>query len=161
MLLTKLKTAAAVLLAVGLLSTGAGVLTQRALAEPVKEQKKTAEDGGRVEGVLKALDAAKKTITVTVAGKDVQTGQKNAQEKAFAVAADATIVLAGQGKKGGQTVKLADLKEGMHLVVRLSQDKKTATRIQAAEKENAVEGAVKAVDAGQNTLTVTNKDKKL
>src|SRR5262249_12822641 len=111
------------------------------------------------EGVLKALDAAQNTITVTITTKDKQTGQKQTQEKAFAVAADALIVLAGPGKEGGKTVKLADLKEGMRLVVRVSPDKQTATRIQAAEKENLVEGAVKAVDAGQNKLTVSHNDK--
>jgi hypothetical protein len=157
MLLTKLKIAAAVLLVVGILCTGAGVLMHRALAEPAKVQKKNTENGEHVEGVLKVVDAARNKITVTT--KDKQAGQKSEQEKAFDVATDATIVLASRGKEGGKPVKLADLKAGMRLVVRLSPDQKTATNIQAAEKDNTLEGAVKAVDAGQNTITVTNKNK--
>lgn len=157
MFLTKLKIAAVLLVAI--LGPVVGVLTHQALAEPAKEQKKTAESGDQVEGVLKAMDASKNKITITITIKDPQTGQKNAQEKAFDVAKDASILLAGPGKGDGKPVKLADLKEGMRLVLRLSQDKKSASSIRAAEKENLVEGAVKAVDAGQNTITVTNKNK--
>jgi hypothetical protein len=158
MLLNKLQIATVVLLAVGLLGTGAGVLTHRALAE-LAPKKKPAENGDQVEGVLKVVDATKNRITITTTTKDVQSGQKNVQEKAFDVAPDARIVLAGPGKDSGKVVKLTDLKEGMRLVVSLSQDKKTASGIQAAEKQQLVEGAIKAVDAAQNTITVANKDK--
>ncbi len=159
MLLTKLKIATALVLAVSLVAAGAGLLAHRVLAEPAKEKPKTTENVDQVEGSLKAMDAARNTITITITTKDVQTGQKNAQDKTFAVAADARIVLDQGGKDGGKAVKLADLKEGMRLVIQLSQDKKTAASIRAAAKENTVDGAVKAVDAAKNTITVMNKDK--
>ena len=44
-----------------ILRTGARVLTPRALAAPVKEQKKPAEQADQVAGTLTALDAAKNT----------------------------------------------------------------------------------------------------
>ncbi len=158
MLLTKLQSATALLLAVSIVAAGAGVLTHQVLAEPAKEKQKAPESAEQVEGSLKAVDATRNTITITITTKDAQTGQKNAQDKTFAVAADAKIVIDHGGKDGSKTVKLADLKEGMRLLLRLSQDKKTTTSIQAAAKENTLEGVVRAVDATKNTITLTTKD---
>ena len=67
MVVTKLKIATAVLLAVGLLGTGAGWLTHQALAEkPTDKAVKDADskDTMEVNGVVKAVDASKNTIVI-------------------------------------------------------------------------------------------------
>src|SRR5262249_26138230 len=85
--------------------------------------------------------------------KDVQTGQKNAQDKTFDVAADARIVIEQGGKDGSKAVKLTDLKEGMHVALRLSQDDKAVAGIRVAAP--TANGIVKAVDAAKNRVTIT------
>jgi hypothetical protein len=57
-------------------------------------------------------------------------------------------------------VKLADLKDGMRVVVTLTADKKTITEIRASKKVNAVTIGIKSVDAEKRTVTTTSEDKK-
>jgi len=117
MFLTNLKTVTAVLLVIGLLGTSAGVVTHRALAdkpaaanaeEKNASEKPKSEVGPSLSAVVKAVDAGKSTITVTVV---VDPAKKQIEEKTFALAKDARVMLhewrtkPEEGKEG----KLADL----------------------------------------------------
>jgi hypothetical protein len=179
MKMTAIKVAAALLLLAGL-GTGASVWTCQALAadpqetprtdpaageRPGKEGQKKDRPGDKKErpggvprerdepgirGILKGVDAAKKTIDVTVArdGGEIQ-------EHLLPVAKDAAITADGKEKAG-----LADLKPGMRVQVGLSKDRKTAVRIRAEsgrprERQNNVSGTLRKVDGKENTVTVT------
>jgi hypothetical protein len=77
-----------------------------------------------IDGVLKAVDAAKNTITVTVMVKGAP-----AMDRTFEVAKDARIHIGGKlGKQGN----LADLAAGAQVVVKLSADMKTVVAIQGS-----------------------------
>lgn len=170
MLVTKLKIATAVLVAVSVLGSGAGVLTHRALAgppaaavaqkaaagepAPADEQsgkkgepapageKKTAPGPkkGGPVGTLAAVDVGKQVITLTLGKKGGGT-----QEKTFEVARDAEVLLDGKG------AKLSDLKPGYQVALGLSDDQK-AVHVRAGGP--SLPGEVKAVDAAKGTIVV-------
>jgi RNA polymerase sigma factor (sigma-70 family) len=153
MLLTRLKIATAVLVAVvAALGTGAAALTQqvgagkpadRAAAEqqpatqPVTEKKQSESGTTVVSGVVKAVDAAKGTLTVSHREGD----------KTFTVANDAAIVI------NGGSCTLAGLAKGARASVSLLADAKTARSVEAVGPQ--LDGVVTAVDADKRTLTVT------
>ncbi len=152
----------AAVVAAAVVWAGAGPTAPRASAAPAEGQKKKpagADKANRLEGVLAAIDASHGEIRVVSATKDPATGVKSEDDRTIAVAANARITLAGEGKDKATAVKLADLKDGMRVVVVLSGDGKTATEVHAAPKVNAVAGAVRAVDAARRTVTATVKDK--
>lgn len=157
MLLAKLKIATAVLLAVGILGLGAGVLTQvvsaegpAALAAQRREGEQAREPKTTVSGVVKAVDAAKNTVTITVHVARTEP----AVEKVFELSKDAKVLL--NDKQDRRTPpregKLADLLTGTHAVLELTADGKAAATITA--RGPSISGAVKGVDAAKNTLTV-------
>jgi RNA polymerase sigma factor (sigma-70 family) len=90
-------------------------------------------EGKQVNGVVKAVDAARRTITVG--------------DTAYAVAQDAHI---GVDHKPG---KLEDIPAGANVGLNLQVDQKTVLRISANGSSDF--GQVKAVDAINNTITVT------
>jgi RNA polymerase sigma factor (sigma-70 family) len=150
MLLTKLKIATAVVLAVGLLGTGAGWLTHQALAD--KPTDKAVTDAGQkerteVRGVVKAVDASQNTILVHLS-------KEFAGEKTFVLAGDAKVLLDdGTGDKlGFQEGKLADLAEGVSITLRLSADQKV-TRLWV--EGPIIQGTLKSVDAANHRITAT------
>jgi RNA polymerase sigma factor (sigma-70 family) len=155
MLLTKLKTATVVLLALSVLGAGATIFTHRALAQKPAEQAakdKPKEEGKKetpeVSGVVKTLDAAKGSLTI-------QLGKPLSGEKIFTLAKDAKIFLDdGTGDRlGFQEGKLADLTEQAVVTVRLSEDQKEVVRIWV--EGPTIQGTLKAVDKANNTLTAT------
>jgi hypothetical protein len=98
-------------------------------------------EGPTVWGSLEAVDAGKGTLTLTT----------KEGKKTFAVARGAAVELGG-GKKKAQ---LADLPAGSEVTLRLSLDQTAALWLRA--EGPTIHGAVKAVDARKNTLTVTTK----
>jgi hypothetical protein len=101
--------------------------------------------GPAFEGVLKAVDAGKGTVTF-----DDDQAAAELAGKTFAVAKDAAVEI--DGRPG----KLAGLHKGAVVKLSLSADRKSARAIQA---EGPVVGdpagvVVKAVDAGRSTITV-------
>ena len=78
--------------------------------------------GASIDGILKTVDAAKNTITVTVMVKG-----EPAVDRTFAVAQDARIHIGGKLGKPGT---LADLAAGAQIAVKLSADMKTVVAIQ-------------------------------
>jgi hypothetical protein len=144
MRLTGLK-AAVVLLAVGVLGTGAGLLTHRVLAgkpEAKAGKDESARAGREVTGVVESVDAARHTLTF---GKKGSLGGKT-----FEVDKSASILIDRAG--GWREGTLADVTGGAVVTLRLSADGKKTVRVRA-EGPN-VEAVLKSVDAGDRTLTV-------
>lgn len=129
-----------------------------------EEKKKPAPgaQANRLEGTLKAVDVTRSSIRV-VSGKKDAGGNKSEEDQTLPVAADARIVVMGEvkekGKPAGEAVKLGDLKEGMRVMLILSENKKTVTAINAAKKLNAVTGGIKSVDAAKKSVILATKDK--
>jgi hypothetical protein len=106
-----------------------------------------------VQGTLKAVDAAKRSLTVAL--PPGRGGDGNAEERTYTVAADAAIV-ADVGPRRLLSLrarKLADLPVGAHVAVKLSPNQETAVAIQA--EGPTIVGSVKTVDAAKKTITVT------
>jgi RNA polymerase sigma factor (sigma-70 family) len=157
MLLSKLKIATvAVLVAVAVLGAGAAALTQQAPAEkpadltsrerersdvpadpPPKENKQGEPGTTAVSGVVKAVDVAKSTVTVS----------QREGEKTFPVANDATMVI------NGRPGNLAGLPKGALASLTLSGDAPAARTIEAVGPY--LGGVVTAVDAEKRALTIT------
>jgi hypothetical protein len=155
MLLSKVKTVSAVLLAVATLATGAGWLTHQALAQkPTREAVKGANKKGRtdVSGVVKAVDAPRNTVTL-------HPGKEVLQPRTFSVAGDAIVLLDdGTGDKlGFQEGRLADLREGAPVTLRLSEDRKVVC---IWAEGPTIQGTLKAADAGTSTITAAVAMKK-
>ncbi len=162
MFLTKLKMAAALVLVIGLLAVGSGLLGHRALAgtaadpaeaaldkpptptnlaalqRPKKEQPR---DGTLVTGPLEAVDAVKRTVTISIFSRK----EGESTGKTFAVAKDAKI------QKDFAPAKLADLKPGGRVTLKLSADKTAVVSISLVGR--TVSGEF--FDAGKKTITVT------
>jgi RNA polymerase sigma factor (sigma-70 family) len=150
MLLTKVKIVTAVLLAVATLGMGAGWFTHVALAEkPTNEAVKGADKKDRTEvsGVVKAVDTARKTVTL-------HPGKEFLEPQTFTVAGDARVFLDdGTGDKlGFQDGKLADLSEEAPVTLRLSEDRKV---VRIWVEGPTIQGTLKAADAGKGTITAS------
>jgi hypothetical protein len=103
-----------------------------------------------VRGLLKSVDAGKNTLTLEFpAGRE-----QGAEEKTFALAADAEIALDdGRGKRFSiREGKLTDLTPGALVTVRLSLDRKQAHGVLA--EGATLHGTIKALDAGKRSLTL-------
>lgn len=184
MLPSKLKMVAMVLVALSMTGAGTSALVHQAVAnKPVpaaeaifrtdahEREKKDGEqktegrqdqrEGERreapvVRGVVKAVDPAKNTVTVTVQRE----GEK--ADHTVPVPREARIILL---TKEGAT--LADLKPQMNVAVQLSLDEKSVVAIreiqtdrergerEGDERTATVAGVVKALDAANNTITIT------
>jgi RNA polymerase sigma factor (sigma-70 family) len=164
MFLTKLKLTVAIVLGLGLLGTTAGAIAQRALidrpapaaavlAEPQNPAPRAVNKPANAPetsavnafGVVKAVDADKSTLTLTI-----QERGKGATEQTLALAKDLKVVL-----DDGTAIKLADVAAGMAVGVKLSDDKKSVSLIRI---NRPVEGGqVKAVDADKKTITLAGR----
>lgn len=133
-----------------------GVTVTLALSADEKSVDAVIAEGPSVRGVLKSVDAEKKTITVTTQIRRGEgRGEVETEEKTYSVAPTAEIgVDDGRGRRFSvKEAKLTDLAQGSYVMLSLSVDQKQAAVV-LAEGPN-VYGAVKAVDAGKNTITVT------
>src|SRR5262249_18920487 len=100
-----------------------------------------------LQGTVKGVDAGKRTLTVTVKEEG------GLADKTLSLAKGVRVVLADAHEHEGQ---LADLAEGAAVVVQLSLDKKTARAITVHGP--SLNGTLKGVDVGSNTLTVEVKE---
>jgi RNA polymerase sigma factor (sigma-70 family) len=160
MLLTKLKIATALLVAVAVLGWGTAALTQKVLAgkpadqkakekqtlpgklagQPGKETKESAPKPTTVNGVVQAVDAEKNTLTVV--DRDGAT--------TFNVAKDAKIDI--DGKRG----RLAGLPVGANVTLSQFTDARTVGSIQAGGR-SYFGARLKAVDTAKKTFTIEDK----
>src|SRR5207248_2293837 len=102
-----------------------------------------------VRGVLKAVDVAAGTLTVS--GSE---GRQAAAEKTYPVAKDVEVALGAEAGRLGlfKAGKLADLAPGATVTLRLTVDQKQAQGVLA--EGPSVFGVVKTVDAGNHSITV-------
>jgi RNA polymerase sigma factor (sigma-70 family) len=164
MFMTKLKMTAAVALALTLAATGAGLLAPPLLADPrpalqdnpPPDARRERGDGRavvlpEVRGTVKAVDAARGTITVMVGD-----GRRESVEKTFPVSKTAEVAVGG-GARGSRGIlregKLADLAPGTLVLLQLDAEQKTVESILA--EGATVRGVIKAVDADKKTVTLT------
>lgn len=121
------------------------------------DQKKAAgvvAEGPTLFGAVKAIDAGKKTITLSTNGGR---GGEGAEDKELALAADAAILLDdGRGRRlSMREAALADVPVGSVVSARLSADQKGVTWLRA---EGPSLGAMlKGVDAAKGTVTVATR----
>jgi hypothetical protein len=162
--LTKLQSATAIVLTLAALGVGAGVFLPQAIAEKpgqakpadAADVKAKPERGPSVAGIVKALDTAKNTITVTVL---VKPDKKETEEKTYDIAKDAKVLLDEARTKEEKPAegKLADLIEGTHVVLELAPGGKSVVQVSA--RGPSLQGQVKSVDAKTPALTLTHKQK--
>lgn len=104
-----------------------------------------------VRGVLKSVDAASNSITVSFGE-----GREPATEKSYPLAGHVEVLI-GSGVRGGFLPlfvegKLADLASGVRVTLTLTDDQE---KVQAVLAEGPfVRGYLKAVDSAKNTLTI-------
>lgn len=101
---------------------------------------------------MKSVDAGKNSIHVTF--KD----GKGLAERTIELVKDARIMLSNGLSKSeqGQEGKLTDLTEGTSVSLQLTVDQKRALLAQV--RGASIQGEVKGVDVGNNTITVTLKE---
>jgi RNA polymerase sigma factor (sigma-70 family) len=86
------------------------------------------DDGRKYEGVVKALDAATNTITLTVRRKGKDT------DRTFDLRPNVQVRVAGKA------ANLADVQAEMPVALKLSKDKKAVVEVKEAKRENGKEG---------------------
>jgi hypothetical protein len=111
-------------------------------------------EGQSVTGLVKAVESAKNTITVTISTK----GQPDV-DRTFPVAKVVQMSI-DDGKpkdktKPAEARRIADLPTGAQATLRLSLDGLSVVAIRAEGGD--IHGTVKAVDAAKNTLTLHDK----
>jgi RNA polymerase sigma factor (sigma-70 family) len=162
MFLIKLKVVSLVLATLATAGLGAGLLTRDALAEKpaasnlsVKSADKPKEQvGPTIPATVQSVDAGKHTLTVQV---QAEKGKMERVEKKFELAGDVKVLLTHGLVKETKDGTLADLAEGVPVVLQLSPDAKTVRRIEV--HGGSLNGAVKAVDADKNSFTLVTKGK--
>jgi RNA polymerase sigma factor (sigma-70 family) len=162
MLLTKLKLSGVVMLLIALVGLGSVALAQRtagekpAAAPPAADARAAQRDGGRaparpeVRGIIKSIDTAKNTITLTT-----QTRGEDPGEKTYTLAKNVEVGIGAASRIRGfmKEGKLGDLNPGIMVSLGLSADEKSVEFIMA--ETPAVRGVLKAVEAEKKTITVT------
>jgi hypothetical protein len=147
MLSSKLRYVFASLLALGLLA-GASLRAEDKPAKPAdpakpaaKPEKPAAAKTPVVQGTVKSVDAAKKSITMTVAAKKGQS-----EEKTIELDPDAKVLI------DGKEAKLDALKPGYKVSVKLTADSSKAVGIGA--EGPTLTGELKSVDESKHTLLI-------
>jgi len=113
--------------------------------------------GPEIRGVVKAVSAAARTITVTM-----PQGRENpeAADTTYPVAESAEIAVGSSFARVGvyREAKLGDLPAGVFVSLSLAADKRTVEAVLA--EEPTVRGLLKAVDAGKKSLTVAGVERR-
>ena len=171
MFLSKIKFAFAAIVAAGVLVAGIGNGSSLVLADPDKPAKPGADPvkpvkpvgdpvkpgdkpakpekpanpdvkkGGSLSGTLKSVDATKSTFVVSTPAKGGGTN-----DETFTADADTKVYF------DGKEAKLADLKAGLPVGVKFSQDK--AKVFGVSVEGPTLSGELKEVDAAKNTVLV-------
>jgi Cu/Ag efflux protein CusF len=130
----------------------AGVTVSLTMTADEKSVESIVAEGPQIRGMLKSVDPNSKTVTVEMAPSRREEGR---EEKTFALAAGAEIAQDdGMGRRfSTREAKLADLSAGCSVTLRLSIDQKQVQSIFA--EGPSLFGAVKSVDAGKNSITLT------
>jgi hypothetical protein len=132
------------------LTPGTAVVLQ--LSEDKKSVTAITARGPSLYGYVKSIDPARNSLTFS----RKQSGA--IEDKTVELAKDAKVLLNDRLKKGDkdQESKLGDLMEGTPVLVQLSVDQKSTLGVRV--QGMSVNGTVKGVDIGSNTITVTVKE---
>jgi RNA polymerase sigma factor (sigma-70 family) len=163
MFISRLKMAIAFVLSAGAIAVGGGVLHRGAGAAPAVETATPApadepagvpmqdrkdgrqpKDGTTVTGTLAGVDADKNTVTITIHAFDRKTGESTDTNKTFPLAKDATIL------QDETPAKLADLKKGYHVSVKLDQ----TTAVSVSVDGGTAQAEFRSANPERNTITV-------
>jgi hypothetical protein len=137
MLPAKLAVSAMVLgLVCAITSVGNVASAQRKEAQP--------KDGTTVRGKLASVDAEKNSVTVTISTFDRKTGEGTDTNKTFPLAKDAQVI------QDDLPAKLADLKKGFPVVVKLDQ----ANAVSVGVDGGTAQGEFRSANPERNTITV-------
>jgi len=131
-----------------------GALATLKLSVDLKTCQGILVEGTTASGVVKAVAADTKQITLTTrAGR----GDVAEEEHTYTVAPETEVMIDdGKGKRFSLKEKpLAELPVGAIAQLRLSPDQKTAVAVRA--EGPSVSGPVKAVDAGKSTITLVRR----
>ncbi|MBI5757096.1 MAG: hypothetical protein HZA46_01110 [Planctomycetales bacterium] len=109
-------------------------------------------EGPQVRGLLKAVDAVKNTISVSLM---TATREQTSEDKSYALAPDGEVAVDHRrGRRFSiKEGRVADLAAGAAVMLRLSLDQKQVLDIQAEGPR--LYGVIKSLNASQNSLTVT------
>jgi RNA polymerase sigma factor (sigma-70 family) len=152
MLLTKLKITTAVLVTALALGSAAVAYTQQGpaprqartgtpqTAPAVQLAQARTDTGNIVNGLVKAVDVDKETLTVAHKGR----------QESFALATDTTLAI------NGRPHPLADLPIGAFVTLGLAPDLKTVRTLEAVGPQ--VGGVLKAMDADKNFVTIATAE---
>ncbi len=130
----------------------AGITVSLSLSADQKNVESILAEEPTARGMLKAVDAKKRTLTIT--SPPTQREQPG-EDKTYTVAADAEIAIDdGRGRRFSiREGRLEELTDGAIVSLRLSLDK---TQVFGVVAEGAmVMGVIKAIDAGKRSLTLT------
>jgi Cu/Ag efflux protein CusF len=130
----------------------AGLAVQLSLMADQKTVDSILAENPTVRGLLKAVDAKKRTLKVALAAS--QREPVGTEEHSYGLAADAEILVDdGRGRRFSfREGKLDELSEGAIVILRLTLDKK---QIQSLLAEGAnVAGTIKSVDANKKNITL-------
>ncbi len=129
-----------------------GVLVTLGMPGDGKTVESIIAEGPTLFATVKAIDAGKGTITLA---QPPRSREEEAQEKTYAVSKTVEVGLDdGRGRRFSiKEGKLADVKAGSLVTVKLSLDQKSVESIVASGP--TVFGVVKSVDAGAGTITLT------
>ncbi len=136
----------------------AGIRVVLTLTPDQKTVESVVGEGPMIRGVIKAVDAEKKTVTVQLpsqAARERGAEAPAAEEKTYSLAPDAEISIDdGRGARFSiREAKSTDLAQGALVSVRLSVNLK---QIQALHAEGpTLTGTVKAVDPAKKSLTIS------
>jgi RNA polymerase sigma factor (sigma-70 family) len=135
-----------------------GVLVALLLSADGMNVESVLADGPALRGVVKAVDAGKKTLTVTLAGRGGRREEPaESEERTFTVDKGTEIGIDdGRGRTFSlKEAMLGDLATGALVTVKLGTDLKQVQSILA--EGPVVQGPVKAVDVGKKTITLTTR----
>jgi RNA polymerase sigma factor (sigma-70 family) len=135
----------------GLAGLPAGAIVVLKLSADGKAVGSIRAEGPTVTGVVKAVDAGKGAVTLTIKVK----GEPE-EDKSFTLAKEALVSI-GDGKKKDTAARagLADVPVGANVTLRLSLDQATVVAVHA--EGASVPGTVSAVDAAKGTITLSQK----
>ena len=130
------------------LSVGAEVTLRLGLDK--KEAQSIVAEGATETGIVKSIDADKRTLTLTRSSRG-----DNADERTLSIAKDATILVDdGRGRRLSlKEVKLADVPVGSLVAARLAADQEMVMLLKAGGP--MLTGLLKAVDADKLTITIS------
>ena len=134
------------------LATGALITVRLSLDQ--KQAVSLQVEGPNIVGVVKSVDPARNSLTVSFGGGGRGRGEEQVLEQTVELAGDAVVLLDdGRGRRlSVKEGKLADLPVGAAVNLRMSVDQRYATLVRA--EGATLPGQIRAVDTTAGTITI-------